>query len=302
MYFLSLLGDQQGLQLVCVPGAIPIYERAIRGPSRTPFSAGFPSPAWLLCGAAADLIRVCPLSSFTSCDALPLPLLHSPFQGFLKNICLPSSGGYRVSFSALRSRRPKPTRIHAPRRPARLSVRSHLRRRHGLCGSSRGTYRRRLHSHRGHLHQLSARQGQGLDSGMHHRPDRRQCRPVDCRGRHLYPPRTDLSRFRSRILPNLHAGAHRRLSRRAIHGAVATAAHCRGAWQFEVPRRHGLRRRAHGRRQRRGVCQPRLFWTWPRRALHLLPEQISLRRLAQHTRVSARPRHAARAQRRVHQG
>ena len=168
-----------------------------------------------------------------------------------------------------------------------LFLRPDFRRGHGLRGSARRPHRRRFHSHRGALHQHSARLRPLLHPRKQHRPDHRQRRPVHRLGRHLHAARAGLSRLRSRVLAHLHAGAHRRLARRAVHDSAAPPAHCAGARRAALSRRHRLRRCAHRRRERRLARQPRLSRPRARRPLHVLPERQSLRGLAGAAGVSS---------------
>ena len=82
----------------------------------------------------------------------------------------------------------------------------------------------------------------------------------------------------------------RRLAGRAVHDSAAPPVDCGRARNADLSRRHGLRRRADRRRERRFAGQPRLSRPRPGRALHALPKREHLQGVAGHAGVSARLR------------
>ena len=204
-------------------------------------------------------------------------------------------------FSTFRSTRRSPARIHAPRHSSRLLLRTGLRRGHGLRGSARRPHGRRFHSHRGAFHQHSARLRPLLDLREQYCSDYGERGPIHCFRGHLHTARAGFSRLRSRVLPHLCAGVDRRMDWRAVHDSAAAAAHCAGARDPTLSRRHGLRRCADRRRTRRIARQPRFSRPRTGRPLYLLPERQSLCGVAGAAGVSTRLRAATCAQGRIHQ-
>ena len=161
--------------------------------------------------------------------------------------------------------------VHVQGRPLRRDLRHHLRRGHGLRRPSRRPDRLGLHPDRRALeHQPAARLRQGHASSRTtscRRRARRANRSPPARSSRCRRSSSWASRFEySRIF---HAGADRRVARRAVHDPPAPPADRAGARQPAVSGRHRLRRRAGGRRKGRLVRQPRLLGPGPRWRLHL---------------------------------
>ena len=148
-------------------------------------------------------------------------------------------------------------RVHAQGGPARRLLRHPLRRGDGLPGAARRPDRLRVGADRGPVDRGLQEDRQVDDPREQHRADDRLRRRVGRRGRRLHDARAALPVRRRGLLQvpaRSRARDLRRHARRPLHDPAAARAHRQGARQAPVPRGHGLRRRAHRRREGR---QPR---------------------------------------------